>query len=100
MSVARAMRSTPGDGAAVVTAAADQRMDLGWMQIQNKGNSAVNVKLKFGTREIYDVLLEEKGIGVLPGLPPDLRRSGIGESLYVNLDGAVDVYVQIEYVLF
>lgn len=94
----RGTRNTAEDGTAVAVAdPATNRLIVGpFVQLQNKGASDVTVKLKLGTREIYDVLLEPK-IAVLITDFPDEAGAGLeGESLYINLDGAVAVYYQIQ----
>lgn len=96
MSVVRGTRSTDGDGTAVVTATDDKNLEIDWIQLQNKGAADVTVKLKFGSTEIYDALLPA-GVGVIPGLPKELRVSAANAALYVNLSAAVAVYYQIVY---
>lgn len=96
--IVRGTRNTPGDGTAVATAdPAANRLIVGpFLQLQNKGASDVNVKLKLGTREIYDVLLEPKVAVLINDFSDEAGVGAADEDLYVNLDVAIAVYYQIQ----
>lgn len=97
--VVRGTRSTSGDGTAVAAAdPATNKLYVGpWLQLQNKhASSGVNVKVKLGSTEIYDVKLNSGDGVIVADLPEDVRTGAAGESLYVNLSDAVDVYYQIQ----
>lgn len=96
--IVRGTRNTPGDGTAVATAdPATNRLKVGpFLQLQNKGTADVNIKLKLGTREIYDVTLESKIAVLITDFPDEAGAGAQDEDLYVNLDGAVAVYYQIQ----
>ena len=94
----RGTRNTAGDGTAVAVAdPATNRLIVGpFVQLQNKGASNVNVKIKLGTREIYDVLLEPESAVLITDFPNEAGAGLADEDLYVNLDGAIAVYYQIQ----
>ncbi len=96
--IVRGTRDTANDGTAVAAAdPAVNRLIVGpFVQLQNKGASDVTVKLKLGTREIYDVLLEPKIAVLITDFPDEAGAGAADEDLYVNLDGAVAVYYQIQ----
>lgn len=96
--IVRGIRNTPGDGTAVAESdPATNRLKVGpFFQLQNKGAADVNIKLKLGTREIYDVLLEPKGAVLMTDFPDEAGAGAADEDLYVNLDSSVDVYCQIQ----
>lgn len=97
MSTVRGTRSTSGDGTAIATATGSKCIEIDWLQLQNLNTTTdVTVILKFGSTEIYRVLLAEK-TGVIPGLPKELRVSAANDSLYVNLSANIDTYYQIAY---
>lgn len=96
--IVRGARNTSGDGtAAAESDPATNRLTVGpFFQLQNKGTTDVNIKLKLGTREIYDVLLEPKAAVLMADFPDEAGVGLANEDLYVNLDSAVDVYYQIQ----
>lgn len=96
--IVRGTRNTAGDGTAVAVAdPAANRLIVGpFWQLQNKGDVDVNVKLKLGAREIYDVLLESKIAVLITDFPDEAGAGGADEDLYVNLDGAIAVYYQVQ----
>lgn len=96
--IAKGTRNTSGDGSAVAEAdPAVNRLVVGpFVQLQNKGAADVNIKLKLGAREIYDVLLEPKMAVLMTDFPDEMGAGAADEDLYVNLDSAVAVYYQIQ----
>lgn len=96
--IAKGTRNTSGDGTAVASAdPATNRLIVGpFVQLQNKGAADVNIKLKLGTREIYDVLLEPKMAVLITDFPDEAGAGTADEDLYVNLDGSIAVYYQIQ----
>lgn len=96
--IAKGTRNTSGDGSAVAEAdPAINRLIVGpFFQLQNKGTANVNVKLRLGAREIYDVLLEPKVAIFVTDFPDEMGAGVADEDLYLNLDSDVAVYYQIQ----
>ncbi len=96
--IVKGTRNTSGDGTVVASAdPATNRLVVGpFLQLQNKGAADVNVKLKLGTREIYDVLLEPKVAVLITDFANEAGAGSEDEDLYVNLDSSVAVYYQIQ----
>lgn len=96
--IVRGIRNSSGDGTSIAEAnPATNRLIAGpFIQLQNKGAADVNVKLKLGSREIYDVMLEAKTAIVVTDLPEEMGSGMEDEDLFVNLDVSVAVYYQIQ----
>lgn len=97
MAYATGTRSTSGDGSAVASAGAAERLKLGeFIQLQLTVAGPVTVVLKLGSTTHYTVLLQNAGDGViLHRIPPIIGQ--LGEDLYVDLSDAKAVGYVIAY---
>ncbi len=90
-------RTGAGDGAALITAAASERLRIGsyiFLQLLEAG--PITILLKFDAVAIHSpILLSSVASGVVLKLPE--QTSPLGANLYVNLSASdIDVSVTIE----
>lgn len=80
-------RNTPGDGDAIVTAGASERLSIGdFVQFQLNEAGPCTLLLKYNSTTIYSVTLQSAGDGV--ALPIPNQVSAPAAALYVNLSAA------------
>jgi hypothetical protein len=80
-------RNTSGNGDAIITAGATERLRLGnFVQLQLNEAGPCTVLLKFGSTTIYSVTLQSAGDGVVVTLPAQV--SALADPLYINLSAA------------
>lgn len=88
-------RNTSGDGSAIATAGATERVRVRTVQLQlTDSTGPVTVLLKLAAVTIYQVLLAEQGSGVVFDLGGVAGAKGA--DLYVNLSAAKEVSYVID----
>lgn len=97
MAYARGTRNSSGNGSAVATAGASERLKLGdFIQLQLTAVGPVTIVLLLGSTQVYSVLLQNAGEAViLQRIPPIVGQ--LGEDLYVDLSDAKAVGYVIAY---
>ena len=88
-------RNTSGDGTAIATAGATERVRVRRIQLQlTESTGPVTVLLKLASMTIYQVLLANQGDGVVFDLAG--VTGALGADLYVNLSDAKAVAYVID----
>lgn len=90
-------RAGAGDGTALITAAAGERLRIGdyvFLQLMEAGE--ITVILKFGSTQVHSpILLKDASMGTVLKFPH--QTSAPGEALYVNLSANdIDVSVTVD----
>lgn len=90
-------RAGSGDGTALVTAGASERLRIGrYIYLQLLETGPITVVLKFGSATIHSpILLQSVGDGVVLNLPD--QDSALAAALYANLSANdIDVSVTVD----